>query len=416
MKEKIVKQAELAKQASRKLALLDTETKNRALSEIAAALESRVKEIVDANQKDIEKAKSDGLSAALIDRLTLNDKRVSAMAQGVLEIISLSDPVGETINEWTRPNGIRICKVRVPLGVIGMIYESRPNVTIDATALCLKSGNAVILRGGSEAFNSNLVLAGIVSGTLNKAGLPGDAVQFINTTDRQAIFELIKLDKYIDVIIPRGGEQLIRTILENSTVPVISHGKGNCHVYVDKSADTEKAIKICFNAKVQRPGVCNAMEKLLVHQDIAGKFLPLMVEEYKKAGVEIRGCENTRQIIKNVLPSTNEDWNTEYLGLVLAIKVVDSIEDAIIHINTYGSGHTESIITEDNKIAGKFLAEVDASCVMHNASTRLHDGSVFGLGAEIGISTQKLHARGTMGARELTSTKYLVFGTGQIRE
>lgn len=417
MKEELIKKAERAKIASRKLANLTTKTKNEALLAIADALEKEKEKILSANRIDLGNANSRlKITEAFIDRLTLNEKRISEMVRGLKEIVELSDPLGKIIAEWTRPNGLKIQKVSVPLGVILMIYESRPNVTVEATGLSLKSGNAVILRGGSEAINTNTILAKIIGQTAYENGIPEGSIEFIETTEREAIFELIKLDQYIDVVIPRGSEEMIRTIREKTTVPILAHGKGNCHTYVDKEANLEMAIKICYNAKVQRPGVCNAMETLLVHQEIAKKFLPLMYKEYKKAKVEIRGCEKTQQIIPEVKPATEDDWYREYLALILAIKIVDSGEEAIKHINKYGSGHSEAIITENKETAKKFLQEVDSSAVFHNASTRLHDGGVFGLGLEIGISTQKLHARGTMGLNELTSTKYIVYGEGQIRE
>lgn len=416
MKNELIKKVERAKIASRKLANLGTKTKNDALLAIADILEKEKTKILTANQIDLDKAKKTNLSSAFIDRLTLNEKRISEMVKGIKETVELSDPVGRILSQWERPNGLKIQKVSVPLGVILMIYESRPNVTVEASNLCLKSGNTVILRGGSEAINTNTVLARIIAETAYQNGLPEGSVEFIETTEREAIFELVKLDQYIDLVIPRGSEEMIRTIREKATVPVLAHGKGNCHTYVDKEADLAMAVKVSYNAKVQRPGVCNAMETLLVHKDIAKKFLPLMIEEYKKAGVEIRGCERTQQIIPEVKPATEDDWYGEYLALILAIKIVDSVEEAIKHINKYGSGHSEAIITENKETAQKFLQEVDSSAVFHNASTRLHDGGVFGFGSEIGISTQKLHARGTMGLNELTTTKYIIYGTGQIRE
>jgi len=436
MKEELIKKAERAKNASRKLANLSTKIKNDALLAIADALEKEKAKILTANQIDLDnlrKTENDRLLArqgkrktAFIDRLTLNEKRISEMVKGLNEILALPDPIGpvdehlygigKIIAEWTRPNGLKIQKVSVPLGVILMIYESRPNVTVEASGLCIKSGNAVILRGGSEAIKTNTVLAKIIAWTAEQNGLPEGSIEFIETTEREAIFELVKLDQYIDLVIPRGGEEMIRAIREKATVPILAHGKGNCHTYVDKEANMEMAIKICYNAKVQRPGVCNAMETLLVHKEIAEKFLLPMIKEYKKAGVEIRGCERTAQIIPEIKLATEDDWYREYLALILAIKIVDSVEEAIKHINKYGSGHSEAIITENKETAKKFLQEVDSSAVFHNASTRLHDGGVFGFGSEIGISTQKLHARGTMGLNELTSTKYIVYGKGQIRE
>jgi len=412
----ITKKAKIAKTSSRKLASLSTEIKNRALVSIVEEIEKNTDKIISQNKIDIKKTTGKNLSSALIDRLTLNEKRIKEMAKSVLDIAELPDPVGEIISEWNSPSGFLIKKTRVPLGVIAIIYESRPNVTVDSTALCLKSGNAVILRGGSESINSNRILVEIISGALKSIkGMPEGVVQFIDTPDRLSIYEIIKLDNFIDLVIPRGGEKMIRQIREKSVVPVLSHGKGLCHTYIDKSADIDMAIKIAFNAKVQRPGVCNAMETLLVHKDIADKILPALAEDYKKANVELRGCPKTLKILTDIKKAKKEDWSTEYLDLILSVKIVDSIDRAIEHINEYGSGHTDSIITEDKKSAEKFLTEVDSSAVFHNASTRLHDGGVFGLGSEIGISTQKLHARGTMGLKELTTTKYVVYGTGEIR-
>jgi len=412
----ITKKAKIAKTSSRKLASLSTEIKNRALVSIVEEIEKNTDKIIAQNKIDIKKTTGKNLSSALIDRLMLNEKRIKEMAKSVLDIAELPDPVGEIISEWNSPSGFLIKKIRVPLGVIAIIYESRPNVTVDSTALCLKSGNAVILRGGSESINSNRILVEIISGALKSIkGMPEGVVQFIDTPDRLSIYEIIKLDNFIDLVIPRGGEKMIRQIREKSVVPVLSHGKGLCHTYIDKSADIDMAIKIAFNAKVQRPGVCNAMETLLVHKDIADKILPALAEDYKKANVELRGCPKTLKILTDIKKAKKEDWSTEYLDLILSVKIVDSIDRAIEHINEYGSGHTDSIITEDKKSAEKFLTEVDSSAVFHNASTRLHDGGVFGLGSEIGISTQKLHARGTMGLKELTTTKYVVYGTGEIR-
>ena len=412
----ITKKAKIAKTSSRKLASLSTEIKNRALVSIVEEIEKNTDKIISQNKIAIKKTTGKNLSSALIDRLMLNEKRIKEMAKSVLDIAELPDPVGEIISEWNSPSGFLIKKTRVPLGVIAIIYESRPNVTVDSTALCLKSGNAVILRGGSESINSNRILVEIISGALKSIkGMPEGVVQFIDTPDRLSIYEIIKLDNFIDLVIPRGGEKMIRQIREKSVVPVLSHGKGLCHTYIDKSADIDMAIKIAFNAKVQRPGVCNAMETLLVHKDIADKILPALAEDYKKANVELRGCPKTLKILTDIKKAKKEDWSTEYLDLILLVKIVDSIDRAIEHINEYGSGHTDSIITEDKKSAEKFLTEVDSSAVFHNASTRLHDGGVFGLGSEIGISTQKLHARGTMGLKELTTTKYVVYGTGEIR-
>jgi glutamate-5-semialdehyde dehydrogenase len=352
----------------------------------------------------------------MVDRLVLTAKSIKAMADGVRDIAKQKDPVGEILETWSRPSGIRIEKIRVPLGVIGMIYESRPNVTVDAAALCLKAGNAVILRGGSEAINSNRALVTVLTKAAAAQGLPEGAVQLLEDTSRDSIMELIHLHQVVDLIIARGSEEMINHVAKNSTVPVLGHGKGVCHVYVDDKADLPMAEKIAFNAKVQRPGVCNAMETLLVHKNVAAAFLPKMAQAYQAAKVEIRGDDATRTLVPTALPATEEDWRTEYLDLVVSVRVVDSEDQAIEHINRYGSGHSDTIVTQDKAHAEHFLKAVDSAAVFHNASTRLHDGSVFGLGAEIGISTRKLHARGTMGARELTTTKYVVRGTGQIRE
>ncbi len=407
--------AQKAKDASRKLASLDTGVKNQALKEMANALEKEVQEIKNENQKDLEFAKNKRLSKALIDRLTLNDKRIKGMADDLREIAKLNDPIGEIIEETVRPNGLKIKKIRVPLGVVGIIYESRPNVTADATGLCLKSGNSVILRGGSEAINSNICIAKILEEAAKTKGVPDGAIQLIESTDREKVVEMIKLSSSIDVIIPRGSEEMIENIRKNATVPVITHGKGLCHTYVDKDADLKMAEEICFNAKVQRPGVCNAMETLLVHREIAKNFLPSMIKRFEDANVEIRGDERTKKILSEIKLANEEDWNIEYLDLILSVKIVDSIQEAVGHINKYGSGHSETIITKSEEAKEKFLKEVDAAAVFHNASTRFTDGSQFGMGAEIGISTQKFHARGPMGLRELTSYKFLIYGNGQIR-
>ena len=408
--------ARKARAAALRLAAADTEAKNKALHAIAHKLIEGADRIVAANRKDVAAAEQKGLTKALIDRLTLTTERVKAMADGVQEIAHLPDPVGEVLREWTRPNGIHIKQVRVPLGVIGIIYESRPNVTVEAAALCLKAGNAVVLRGGSEAFESNRALVDIVAAGLAAAGLPNDAAQFLPPQDRRSTTVLTRLNGLVDLIIARGSEQMIKDVSAQASVPVLGHGKGVCHVYVDKAADVDKAVNIAFNAKVQRPGVCNAMETLLVHDYLMWDVLPKIANLYIKNGVEIRGDEKVRGLISQARAATDEDWDAEYLDKIVSIKVVDSLDDAIDHINRHGSGHTESIVTEDAKAAEAFQRTVDAACVMVNASTRLHDGGEFGFGSEIGISTQKLHARGTMGLRELTSTKFLVKGTGQIRE
>jgi glutamate-5-semialdehyde dehydrogenase len=416
MAEQVARQALRAKAASRSVAELTPDQKKKSLEAMATALEQAENDILFHNEIDVEAARDTDLSAALVDRLTLTSKSVKAMAQGVREIAQQVDPVGEVLETWTRPNGLRLEKVRVPLGVIGMIYESRPNVTVDAAALCLKAGNAVILRGGSEAINSNRILVQILSKAVAASGIPDGAIQLLEDTSRDSIMELIHLHQLVDLIIARGSEEMINHVMKNATVPVLGHGKGVCHVYIDDKADLSMGEKIAFNAKVQRPGVCNAMETLLVHKDVAKSFLPKIGQDYAAAKVEIRGDEATRQVLTNALPATEEDWRTEYLDLVVSIRVVDSLDQAIEHINRYGSGHSDTIVTEDKTHADRFLKVVDSAAVFHNASTRLHDGSVFGLGAEIGISTRKLHARGTMGARELTTTKYVVRGTGQIRE
>ncbi len=414
--ERVARQAALAKQASSALAALTPEVKTNALQAMADALLAASTDIVFHNEIDVEAGEQAELNKALLERLVLTAHSIESMANGVREIAAQPDPIGEVLEAWKRPNGIAIEKRRVPLGVIGMIYESRPNVTVDAAALCLKAGNAVLLRGGSEASNSNRVLVQVLAKAAQSVGLPTGTVQLLEDTSRESIMELIRLPQLIDLVIARGSEEMISNIVKNATVPVLGHGKGVCHVYVDENADLAMAEKIALNAKVQRPGVCNAMETLLVHRTIAEAFLPVIGEKYAAAKVEIRGDETTRRFIPSALPASVEDWRTEYLDLIVSIRVVDSLEAAIEHINRYGSGHSDSIVTESKPHAEQFLNAVDSAAVLHNASTRLHDGSVFGLGAEIGISTRKLHARGTMGARELTTTKYIVRGTGQIRE
>lgn len=416
LKQMIITQAANAKIASRKLASLSTEAKNKALIAMADAIAAKKDEIIFHNEIDVDAAKDAGLDEALIDRLTLNDKRVAEMVRGVREVAALPDPVGEIMQDWTPPAGIHIQKMRVPLGVIGFIYESRPNVTVDAAALCIKSGNAIVLRGGSEAINSNHAIVKAIAPAAYAAGLPEGAIQFVETTDRQAISEFIKLNQLIDLIIPRGSEEMIHSIREHATVPVLSHGKGVCHTYIDKAANLEMAKKIAINAKCQRPGTCNATETLLVHQDVAKKLLPELCKLYADAGVEVRGCPITKTVVPTVIDAQEIDWSTEYHTLIISIKVVNTLDEAIAHINKYGSGHSEAIITEDTAAAEKFLRDVDAAAVFHNASTRLHDGGIFGFGCEIGISTQKLHARGAMGLKELTSYKYVVHGNGEIRQ
>lgn len=405
----------VAKRAAAKLATLPTAVKNNALLAMAGALEANTAAILAANAVDMEKGRAKGLSAALLDRLLLTEPRVRAMADGLRQIAALPDPVGETVEGWLRPNGLAITKVRVPLGVIGIIYEARPNVTADAAGLCLKAGNAVLLRGGSEAIASNLAVAGALAAAAEGAGAPAGCIQLIATTDRAAVNAMLKLNKYIDVIIPRGGAGLIQTVVENSTVPVIETGIGVCHVFVDATADLAMAKDIAFNAKVSRPGVCNAMETLLVHQAVADDFLPPMLAAFHDAGVEVRGCAGAMCHHPAVKAATEEDWAAEYLDLILAVRVVGSLGEALDHIAAYGTRHSEAIVTGDLANARRFQAEVDAAAVYVNASTRFTDGMEFGFGAEIGISTQKLHARGPMGLRELTSVKYLVMGDGQIR-
>jgi glutamate-5-semialdehyde dehydrogenase len=405
-----------ARQAARVLARTPTGPKNQALLAMAEALLARTADLLVANQKDMEAGAAKGLDAALLDRLALNEARIAAMADGLREIVALPDPVGEISHMTYRPSGIEVGKMRVPLGVIGIIYESRPNVTADAAALCLKSGNAAILRGGSEAQHSNQAIADCIHAGLKSAGLPIDAVQVIETTDRQAVGELITMPEYVDVIVPRGGKALIERISAEARVPVIKHLHGVCHVYIDDKADLHKAIRVAFNAKTQRYGTCNTMETLLVNQSIAGQVLPELGRMYADEGVELRGDEATRAILTVSKEATDEDWDTEYLAPILSIRVVADLDAAIEHIHRHGSGHTESIMTEDLGRARRFLAEVDASSVMVNASTRFADGFEYGLGAEIGISTDKIHVRGPVGLEGLTSQKYIVLGDGHIRE
>ncbi|MEO0293203.1 MAG: glutamate-5-semialdehyde dehydrogenase [candidate division WOR-3 bacterium] len=416
IKEEVIAQAKKAKEASRVLAKASTNQKNEALLNMAKNLEDSIDKIIAANKKDMSSAKKAGLSKVLLDRLELNEKRIKGMTKGLREVVQLEDPVGEIIGMKRRPNGLEVGKVRVPLGVIGIIYEARPNVTVDVAGLCLKSGNAVILRGGSEAFNSNKILTEIIQDGISKVGLPRESVQLIQTTDRKAVDVLLKLNEYLDVLIPRGGESLIKRVVRESRVPVIETGTGNCHVYVDSYADIDMAIKIVYNAKTDRPSVCNAAETLLVHKDIAEKFLPLMYKKFSEKNVELRGCPLTRKILPDIKKATEEDWYKEYLDYIMAVKIVNDIDEAINHINKYSSKHSEAIVTNHYENANKFLREVDSAAVYVNASTRFTDGGEFGLGAEIGISTQKLHARGPMGLTELTSTKFIIRGNGQIRE
>jgi len=408
--------AKKARTAARSLAGLDRAAKDRALLAMAEGLLEQSAHIQSENNKDVEAAQKNGLTSAMIDRLRLTDKVLTEMAQGLREVAALPDPVGEVTGMWTRPNGLQVGRMRIPLGLIGFIYESRPNVTVDAAALCLKSGNAVILKGGSEAIQSNLAIASVLEKALNRAGVPQTAVQVVPTTDRSAVTELLALDEYVDLIIPRGGEGLIRFVAEHSRIPVLKHYKGVCHVYVDDSADLDMAVRICFNAKVQRPGVCNAMETMLVHQAVADEFLPKAAEVLEKAGVELRGCPETLKRLPGRPPAQEADWPAEFLDLILAVKVVGSLDEALDHIAAYSSKHTEAIVTSDYARARRFLAEVDSSVVLVNASTRFNDGGQLGLGAEIGINTSKLHAFGPMGLTELTTTKFIVFGQGQTRD
>jgi len=405
-----------AKAASVKLAKLPTEVKNNALYKMADALEDNVSEILEANEKDVKASREKGVKEALIDRLILNEKRVSKMAQCLREVAALPDPVGEIVKVWTRPNGLIIGQMRVPLGVIAVIYESRPDVTSDASGICIKSGNAVILRGGSDAINSNIAIGKVLSDAATEAGVPQGAIQVVPVTERSAAIELMRMRDYVDALIPRGGAGLIRAVIENAKVPVIETGTGNCHIYVEEDADLDMAIKILINAKCQRPGTCNAAEKLLIHRNVAEKYLPPIIESLRKHGVEVRGCEETRRIVPGVKPATEEDWYTEYLDLIIGVKVVDGLDDAINHINKYGTKHSDAIITSDFNKALKFIREVDSAAVYWNASTRFTDGNQYGLGAEIGISTQKLHARGPMSVQHLTTIKYFVLGRGHIRE
>ncbi|MFH1191685.1 MAG: glutamate-5-semialdehyde dehydrogenase [Candidatus Omnitrophota bacterium] len=408
--ENIAKQAQAVSGA---LAILPADAKNAVLKDLAAALLSNKSVILKANRLDTLAAKSRG--KAFIDRLSLDEAKIIQMADSLLEIVKLKDPVGEVLRAWNTPGGLSIQKVRVPIGVVAIIYEARPNVTSDCIGLCFKSGNSVILRGGSEAFNSNLAIFNLFKKVMQKHDLPEGAINLIATTNRQAVDYLLKLKDYIDVVIPRGGEELIKKVVGSSTIPVIKHYKGICHVYVDLDADLNMAQNICWNAKCQRPGVCNAMESMLVHREVAARFLPGMLKKFKEANVQIRGCAFTQKIANWVKRATEKDYRTEYSDLILSVKVVDSLEEAIAHINEYGSHHSDSIVTDNDNSAGKFLKQIDSACVYQNASTRFTDGNQFGMGAEIGISTDKLHARGPMGLEELTSYKYIIYGNGQVR-
>ena len=415
MTEELIKKGTGARNAAFKLACVDSELKNNALEEIAKALEKRADEIISENKKDVENAKEHGISAAMIDRLTLTKERVYAIADGVRKVIALQDPIGEIVEEWERPNGLKIAKKRVPIGVIAIIYEARPNVTVDAAVLCLKSSNAVILRGGSEAINSNIVLMKIMQEAAYAAGIPEGSLNLIEDTKRETATGLMKMNGYVDLLIPRGGAALIRAVVENATVPVIETAAGNCHIYVDGDCDFEMAKSIVLNAKASRPSVCNAAETLLVDKKIAKDFLPEMVRLLKDNKVEVRGCPECVKICPDINNASEDDWRREYNDYIIAVKIVDGIEDAIEHINRYNTKHSEAIVTKNKENAEKFLNEVDAACVYVNASTRFTDGFEFGFGAEIGISTQKMHARGPMGLKELTSIKYIIHGAGQIR-
>ena len=408
--------ARAARAAAHKLGRVSSGQKNSALFAIAAGLEKEADFIRSENEKDLSRAEEMGLSSAMIDRLTIKDATIEAMVAGLNEVAGLNDPVGTMGPTWIRPNGLQIARMRIPLGVIGIIYESRPNVTVDAAGLCLKAGNAVILRGGSEAFFSNQALAAIIEQALENSGLPDKAVQVVPVREREAVYALLNQEAFIDLIIPRGGEGLIRFVVENSKIPVLKHYKGVCHIYVDLDADLEMAQHICFNAKVQRPGVCNAMETLLVHRSVAEAFLPAMAARFKKAGVELRGCAETCRLVPDAKKAQESDWPAEYLDLILAVKVVKDMDEALAHIAAYSSNHSEAIVTRDYERANRFVREADSSVVLVNASTRFNDGGQLGLGAEIGISTSKLHAFGPMGLEELTTTKFVVKGNGQIRE
>jgi glutamate-5-semialdehyde dehydrogenase len=405
-----------AKAASRQLASLSSAEKNRALCLMADQLETQSAYLIAENQKDIDAARQAGISGALLDRITLNAARVQEMAKGLRDVALLPDPVGEIVKMWRRPNGLQVGRMRIPLGVIAMIYEARPNVTADAAGLCLKSGNAVILRGGSEAHCSNQAIGAVVRSACGKTAVPKDAVQVVQTKEHSLVQELLQQEDTIDLVIPRGGEELIRAVATHSRVPVIKHYKGVCHVYVDSDASLDMAERICMNAKVQRPSVCNAMETLLVHEAIAAAFLPPLIAQYRAAGVEIRGCDKTCALVSGINQASEADWNTEYLDLILSVRIVTDMNEAIDHIERYGSEHTETIVTNNYQKSKAFVDRVNSSAVMVNASTRFNDGGELGLGAEIGISTSKIHAFGPMGLEELTTTKFVVLGDGQIRE
>jgi glutamate-5-semialdehyde dehydrogenase len=412
----ITDMAQAARDAAHKLSRVSSEQKNSALLTIAAGLEKEADFIRAENHKDLLRAEEMGLSGAMIDRLTVKAATIDTMVAGLQEVAHLNDPVGTMGPTWIRPNGLQIARMRIPLGVIGIIYESRPNVTVDAAGLCLKAGNAVILRGGSEAFYSNQALAAIISRALGNSGLPDQSVQVVPIREREAVYALLNQEEFVDLIIPRGGEGLIRSVVENSKIPVLKHYKGVCHIYIDADADLDMAQNICLNAKVQRPGVCNAMETLLVHRSVAQAFLPAMAERFAEAGVELRGCAETRRIWPDAQEARESDWPAEYLDLILAVKVVKDMDEALAHIAAYSSNHSEAIVTRNYENAQRFMREADSSAVLVNASTRFNDGGQLGLGAEIGISTSKLHAFGPMGVEELTTTKFVVQGSGQVRE
>lgn len=416
LKDYVFNKAFEAKSASKVAAKLSSGVKNDILKRIAQEFMAKKQSLISANEKDIEYAEKKGLSKAMIDRLRLTEGRIKEMAEGLIEVAQLPDPVGEVTKMWQRPNGMMVGKMRVPIGVIGIIYESRPNVTAEAAGLCFKAGNSVILRGGSEALHSNKEIVEIMRSVFKEHSLPEGIITYLDITDREAINEMLKLDCLIDLIIPRGGEGLIRTVVENSRIPVLKHYKGVCHVYVDNDADLKMAEEICFNAKVQRPGTCNAMETVLIHKDVADQFLKALAARMKSAGVVLKGCEASLKIVPDMEPARDEDFYKEYLDLVLNVKIVADIDEAMEHIAKYGSAHSDAIVTKDYQKAMRFLREVDSSAVFVNASTRLNDGFQFGLGAEIGISTDKIHARGPMGIEELTTLKYIVFGNGQLRQ
>jgi glutamate-5-semialdehyde dehydrogenase len=412
----VTAKARAARAAASTLALCATKTKNDALAQMARALEEKTPALLEANRGDLERARTAGHARAFLDRLTLTETRVEEMARGLRDIATLPDPVGDVVETWRRPSGIEISRVRVPLGVIGFIYESRPNVTADAAGLCLKSGNAVVLRGGSEAIESNTMLAALLAKAVEKAGAPPEAIQFVDTTDRAAVAAMLELDRLLDLVIPRGGEDFVRWVAERSRVPILKHDKGLVHVYLDAAADPDMADAIVVNAKAQRPSVCNALETLLVHQTAAPRLLPRLVSRLVDAGVELRGCPRTRALVPSMAVATDADWDAEYLDLTLAVKIVDDLDAAIAHIRAHGTGLAEAVVTNDRAVARRFTREVDAAAVLVNASTRLVDGNQFGLGAEMGISTSRIHARGPVGVRELTTTKFVVQGDGQVRE